>query len=34
LLALRGVYSELHRLQSEGTEPTGIIPDLPAPVNA
>ena len=34
LLTLRGVYSELHRLQSEGIEPTGSIPDLPAPANA
>jgi ABC-type multidrug transport system fused ATPase/permease subunit len=34
LLTLRGVYSELHRLQSEGIEPTEIIPELPAPVNA
>jgi ATP-binding cassette, subfamily B, multidrug efflux pump len=34
LLTLRGVYSELHRLQSEGIERTGISPELPAPVNA
>jgi len=34
LLALRGAYSELHRLQSEGRQPTRLDPLMTAPANA
>jgi ATP-binding cassette subfamily B multidrug efflux pump len=34
LLAMRGAYSELHRLQTEGQQPVAMDPLIPAPANA